>query len=188
MKNQDFINLLPLKTKRLLIKPTTKDDIDMILKMDKQEQTQKYLGGIKNKSREERIKFLEKKENQQKEGKVKSLTVYLKDEIPIGFIGIDIDEQNSTAEISYIFDYDYSKKGYCTEACQKILSVCFKDLKLNKIVADTIDGNIASIKVLEKLGFTHTKTRKNEAFIEETNEYKDFLDYELLEDNYKDFE
>ena len=63
MKNKMFINLLPIETERLLIDKTTVKDIDFILKIDKQEETQKYLGGIKNKSREERLLFLQKKEN-----------------------------------------------------------------------------------------------------------------------------
>ena len=51
MKNQELINLLPIKTERLIIKDTSIDDIEMLMKMDKQEQTQKFLGGIKNKTK-----------------------------------------------------------------------------------------------------------------------------------------
>ena len=61
-KNEKLISLLPLQTERLTIRPTSTLDIDMILKMDKQEITQMYLGGIKNKTKEDRIKFLEKKQ------------------------------------------------------------------------------------------------------------------------------
>ena len=61
MKNKLFISLLPLETERLIIRKTSIEDVNMILKMDKQEETQKYLGGIKNKTREERITFIEKK-------------------------------------------------------------------------------------------------------------------------------
>lgn len=59
MKNKQFIALLPLKTKRLLIKPSSTKDIDLMLKLDKQDDTQKYLGGIKNAAKEDRIAFLE---------------------------------------------------------------------------------------------------------------------------------
>ena len=45
-KNEKLISLLPLQTERLTIRPTSTLDIDMILKMDKQEITQMYLGGI----------------------------------------------------------------------------------------------------------------------------------------------
>ena len=69
--------LLPIYTERLKIIETSIDDIDLILKMDKQESTQKYLGGIKDKSREERIEFLKNKKN--------SLTVLL-DDITIKYL------------------------------------------------------------------------------------------------------
>ena len=51
------------ETERLYIRNTVLDDVDLLLKMDKQEKTQIYLGGIKHKSREERIIFLENKIN-----------------------------------------------------------------------------------------------------------------------------
>ena len=111
-----------METDRLIINKTTIDDIDLILKLDKQEVTQSFLGGIKNKTREERIEFLKKKD---------SLTVSLKDNTKIGFIGLDIKDDNS-GELSYIFDYDYSNKGYCTEACRRIIEIC-NDLGLDYI-------------------------------------------------------
>ena len=185
MKNEKLISLLPLKTRRLIIRPTSVEDIDMLLKMDKQEITQAFLGGIKNKTREERIAFLEKKANKFKEGCVGSLTVCLKDGTPIGFTGLSIDEGNNNAEISYIFDYDYCNKGYCTEACEKLLSVGFTKLKLNRIFADTIDGNNSSRRVLEKLGFMLEGVRREAAYNSNSKEYNDFLDYGILKNEYK---
>ena len=60
MINKIFISLLPLTTKRLMIRKISIEDLNMILKMDKQKNTQKYLGGIKNKTIEERINFIKK--------------------------------------------------------------------------------------------------------------------------------
>ena len=54
MKNELFFSLLPIKTDRLIIRKTSINDINLIMKMDKQEITQMFLGGIKNKTREER--------------------------------------------------------------------------------------------------------------------------------------
>lgn len=184
-KNEKLISLLPLQTERLTIRPTSILDIDMILKMDKQEDTQKYLGGVKNKTREERIKFLEKKASKFEDGQAGSLTVCLSDGTPIGFTGLSIDEDNNNAEISYIFDYDYCNKGYCTEAGKKLLEVGFKELELNKIFADTIEGNDSSKRVLEKLGFQKEGVRRQAAFVNTVSDYRDFLDYGLLLNEYK---
>ena len=147
---------LPLTTDRLIIKNTTKEDVDLLLKMDKQEITQKYLGGIKNKTKDERLIFLEKKENKYKDGIAYPLTVFLKDGTRIGFI--DIKPVDEKLELSYIFDYDSCNKGYCTEACKKIL-----DSIDNKVIfAYSLKDNESSRRVLEKLGFKYIETVKRD--------------------------
>ena len=183
MKNTIILNLLPIKTTRLTLKKLSLDDVDMLLKMDKQEETQKYLGGIKNKTKDERIKFIEKKLEKMNNNSSCSLTVYLEN-TPIGMIGLSINENDNNAEISYIFDQDYCGNGYCTEASKKLIDLCFNKLDLNRVFANTIDGNIPSKRVLEKLGFIHEGTRKEAAFVNTLNEYRDFLDYGILKRNY----
>ena len=95
---------------------TSIDDIDLILKMDKQNSTQKYL------YLPERLEFLGKKKN--------SLTVLLND-VRIGFVGLKIN--NKEAEISYIFDSDYTGEGYCSEIVKVLVDIAFNKLKLNEI-------------------------------------------------------
>ena len=112
---------LPIETNRLIIRKISLDDMNLILKTDKQEITQKYIGGIKNKTKEERLKFLEKIINDKNN---LSLTVSLKDNTPIGLIGINISDNRGN--LSYLFDYDYTNKGYCTEACKILIDICFK--------------------------------------------------------------
>ena len=154
MKNKILIELLPIETERLIIDKTTTNDINLILKMDKQEITQKFLGGIKNKTKDERIEFLKKKEEKFKQGIASSLTVNLKeDNSKIAFVGLKIDEEENLAEISYIFDEDYTKKGYCKEAILKLLDITFNELKLDKVIADTVEDNLSSRNVLERLNF-----------------------------------
>ena len=149
--------LLPIYTERLKIIETSVDDIDLILKMDKQEDTQLFLGGIKNKSREERLDFFSRKKN--------SLTVLL-DDVRIGFVGLKINEDK--AEISYIFDSEYTSMGYCSEVVKVLVDIAFNKLNLNKVYADTKVGNIASIKVLTK-----------NDFVEKESNDSDFIYYEL---------
>ncbi len=154
-KNEKFISMLPIRTRRLILRPTSTLDVDMMLKMDKQEVTQTFLGGIKNKTREERITFIEKKLEKYDKGLAGQLTVCLKEGTPIGLIGLNVDEEKDSGELGYIFDYDYCNKGYCTEACRKLLEIGFNKLNLKNISADTVEGNEKSKRVLEKLGFVY---------------------------------
>lgn len=176
MKNKQLLNLLPIETERLIIKNTSLEDVDLLLKMDKQVETQKYLGGIKNKTKEERLEFLKRKVDKINSGIASSLTVSVKEtSTPIAFVGLKISEEENSAELSYIFDYDYTRKGYCTEIIKKLIEIGFSDLKLTKVWADTIVGNDNSKKVLEKLNFQKTNERKENEII--------FEIYELINKN-----
>ena len=113
------------------------------------------------------------------------LTVVLENtEEAIGFINFDIDEVINEAELSYIFDFEYWNRGYCTEACQKIMEVGFNDLDIYRIYADTISGNVNSIRVLEKIGMKKLDRKNEPVFVETINEYRDFIDYSILKQDY----
>ena len=71
--------------------------------------------------------------------------------IAIGFVGLKIN--GAGAEISYIFDSDFTGNGYCSEAVSKLIDVAFNQLNLDYIFAYSKSENIASKKVLEKHNF-----------------------------------
>jgi len=57
-------------------------------------------------------------------------------------------------EIFYGLSPKYWNNGYMTEAAESVLEYGFKELHLEEIVAGVKPNNIASIKVLEKIGLT----------------------------------
>ena len=71
----------------------------------------------------------------------------------IGVVRVfNIDSPLGSAEISYILNPKFSGKGYITEACRKILSICFKDLGISTVYACVDIENIASEHVVKRLG------------------------------------
>ena len=153
-----LIELLPIVTDRLVLMQTSRDYIDLILKMDKQEDTQLFLGGIKVKSREERLEFLDKKN---KNGN--SLTVFF-DNVPIGFVGLKVTD--NSGEISYIFDNDYTGNGYATECVSKLVDVGFNELNLDYLYAYSKEDNVASRTVLLKANFKFKEYRDEFMYFE----------------------
>jgi len=81
-------------------------------------------------------------------------------------------------EICYHLRRKYWGKGYATESSRAIIHYCFTKLGYRKIYADTEPTNLASQRVLEKLGF------KLEGRIRQRRKIKgvwtDELDYGLL--------
>ncbi|MFD1356985.1 GNAT family N-acetyltransferase [Fictibacillus halophilus] len=76
----------------------------------------------------------------------------------IGFKGKPVDQ---TVEIGYGIIPSAQGKGYATEAVKGIIDWALSTKLVRKVVAECLEDNIASIKVLEKLGFERTGTDEN---------------------------
>lgn len=75
--------------------------------------------------------------------------------IPIGSIGfIHWDKEQGLGEIGFILMKDYTGRGYMTDACRGILRFGFHGMGLKTIEAKSFPNNVASIRVLEKIGMT----------------------------------
>lgn len=67
----------------------------------------------------------------------------------IGFKGKP--SSDNTVEIGYGIIPTAQGEGYATEAVQKLIKWAFNEKNVTKIVAECLDNNIPSIRVLEKL-------------------------------------
>lgn len=65
-----------------------------------------------------------------------------------------------TVELSYWLSEEMSHQGYMSEALERIIQVQFEK-KIKGITARCFKDNIASKKLLTKLGFVHEGTLKN---------------------------
>lgn len=65
----------------------------------------------------------------------------------------DINRRNRTAEIGFMTNPEFRRKGYAFEAMRLLLKYLFGELGMNKIMAQTGEFNEASIGLLNKLGF-----------------------------------
>ena len=104
----------------------------------------------------------------------------------IGLIAINLGKQNyRIAEVWFKIHKDFWRKGYTTEALIKLLDFGFNNLKLHRIEAGCAVDNIASIKVLEKVGMIREGMKPKKLPIR--GEWKDNYFYGILEDdfNYK---
>ena len=75
------------------------------------------------------------------------------DEFVIGWCCIQISSGNKqVGELMYVFNRNFWRRGYATEAAQGVVSYGFSKLKLHRIFATCRPENIGSWHVLEKLG------------------------------------
>jgi RimJ/RimL family protein N-acetyltransferase len=97
----------------------------------------------------------------------------------VGTVGLhDVRSDWGLAETGYLFHPDHWGNGYATEAVELLCRYGFRERRLNRVAARTFAFNEASGRVLEKVGFTHEGTHRDEAF--EDGEHVDVLYWGLL--------
>ena len=62
--------------------------------------------------------------------------------------------ERSSAELGFFIAERLWGQGFCTEACNEILTCCKDRFGITTVFARAQDDNVASVRVLEKLGFS----------------------------------
>lgn len=76
-----------------------------------------------------------------------------------GFVGLSIPtfaaHFTPCTEVGWRLSRDCWNQGYATEAARAAIAYGFEELQLNEIVSFTVHDNVASQRVMQKLGMTH---------------------------------
>lgn len=71
---------------------------------------------------------------------------------------------NHTAELAYMIFPPFWQKGYAKEGCERVLEHLFKDYGVNQVTVNIDTRNIASIRLVEALGFEYVSTQADVDF------------------------
>lgn len=81
----------------------------------------------------------------------------------IGFVGLARDEMSPwvgpSVEIGWRLAHEAWGRGYATEAARRALAYAFSTLGLDEVVSFTSRGNVASRRVMQRLGLRRDPTR-----------------------------
>lgn len=80
--------------------------------------------------------------------------------------------------LGYRLDEKENSKGYATEAIKSVIHFAFNELKLHRIEANIMPDNSASIRVVQKLGFTYEGDSKK--YLQINGIWEDHSHYVLL--------
>jgi RimJ/RimL family protein N-acetyltransferase len=91
-----------------------------------------------------------------------------------GAVGLELKPSHGHAELGYWIAVHYWRKGFATEAATAVVAFGFNTLGLHRIYAHHFAGNVASGRVLEKVGMRHEgrfrqHVRKWDRFIDVEN-------------------
>ena len=103
----------------------------------------------------------------------------------IGQVSIEFtSDVNEGGEVGYVFNPEFGGQGYATEAIATIISHGFDLVGFHRVIARTDPRNIASIKVLERLGFRQEAHFISEEFIK--GEWADTLIFAVLDSEWSE--
>ena len=91
-----------------------------------------------------------------------------------GGAGLRIEPDHRRAELGYWIGVPYWGKGYATEAARAVVQYGFETLQLHRTFASHFANNLASARVLRKIGMRHEGSQRGHIL-----KWGEFLDIEM---------
>lgn len=159
-----------LKTERLVLRPPEDRDLDGLFAIFSNPLAMEFWSCLPHTSKDETQLQLDH---------MKSVWDGDGTQFMIEYNGVVIGEAGiwKPPEIGYIFHPDYWRQGFATEALTAVIALAFHD-GLERITADIDPRNVASIALLEKLGFREFDRKSRTFKLGDT--WCDSVYYELL--------
>ena len=144
--------MVVFETERLVFETLELDDIDTVMTFWGDKEVMKYCGGAGTKDRE--LRALQYYINMQQEKGFSPYKVIVKDSgETIGVCGFNPPARGYDTELMYHLLKNSWGKGYATEAAMGCIDYAKRALNISKIGASVDPKNVASQRVLIKVGF-----------------------------------
>jgi [ribosomal protein S5]-alanine N-acetyltransferase len=163
-----------LNTERLLLRPSLKQDAEFFLKLVNTPKWLSHIGDRKVYTIEDAEKYIENKMRPQFErlGYGNFVVIRKEDGKKIGSCGLYDREGLDGIDIGFAFLPEYEKKGYAFEAAFRMKQAAIQDFGIKEIKAITVEYNLESRNLIEKLGLSYVKKFKMEGDSEELMLYQ----------------
>ena len=188
MKREDiyriFSNIPTLQTERLTLRRLmVRDDADMY-EYSKNKEVTEYLTWDAHPDMAYTREYLQYLGSHYNIGDFFDWAVVLDSENKmVGTCGFTrFDYNNNSGEIGYVINPAYWGRGIADEAVRAVMEFGFESLRLNRIEAKFIEGNSASMRVMEKTGMQFEGYNRRAMLIK--GEYKTIGVYSILRDEY----
>jgi ribosomal-protein-alanine N-acetyltransferase len=170
-----------LTTDRLLLCETLPEDAKDVFAVLSQESIAQFYNIVPLTTTAQAVDLIERRHKAFQAGERIRWSIRRKlDDKLMGSCGfVDLNNEAHRAEIGYELGQEYQGNGFVTEALETMLNYGFTQLALNRIEAQVVPENIASVKVLERLGFQREGLLRRRGYWK--GEYYDLLMFSLLQ-------
>lgn len=144
-----------LSSNRVTLYPLSEADLDLMDRMNGDAEMMRFLGGVGT-SRHRSQEIIQKLQRQFAQQGWGWMVVETQRE-KIGFVFLKPCLRLSEIEIGYRIWRDYWGQGYATESAKLLLSHALNQLHINPVVAAVDPLNVASERVLKRIGMQYWK-------------------------------
>ena len=141
-----------LETNRLIIRELNVDDSKNCYELNLNPNVIKYTGDKAFQNVTEAQLFLKNYNDYKKNGFGRWAVINKTNKEFLGWCGLKYSKTLNETDIGFRFFEKNWNKGYATESAKACLKYGFENLKLETIVGRVMEKNLASIKVLKKIG------------------------------------
>ena len=147
-----------LETERLILRELTAEDAANFYRLNQDHEVVKYTGDVPFSDIEEARQFLLKYDQYKKYRVGRWAVVRKSDNVFLGWCGLKYHPQTNEYDLGFRFFRKYWNQRYATESAKACLKYGFNELHLDSILGHAMKANLASVKVLEKIGMRFDRT------------------------------
>lgn len=186
MTEQDLASIPRLlDTRDLHLRPSNRSDAEGMFAMLSDPESMKYWCDRPLADLEAAVKVLNRDLESDAQGKSLCWAITLRghDEMIGKCILFQFSSGNHRAEIGYILNRRYWRRGFMQQALEAVIDFAFGTLGLHRIEADVDTQNAASLGILEKLGFRREGLLRERWFV--YDEWQDSVVLGLLRQDWQ---
>lgn len=146
-----------LETGRLLLRELNIADAQNFYHLNDNPNVLKYTGDQPFENTTAAEKFLKNYNDYEKNGYGRWAVIDKSNGIFVGWCGLKYAKESDETDIGFRFFEEHWNKGYATESAAACLQYGFEKCHLKTITGRAMKENVASIKVLQKIGLKYEK-------------------------------
>ncbi|NLD72262.1 MAG: GNAT family N-acetyltransferase [Chloroflexi bacterium] len=174
-----------LHTERLTLRPFTLVDAARVQRLAGDEAIARYTLNIPHPYEDGMAEaWIESHPDRFQAGESATFAITLREErLLIGAIGLTFAERHHRAEMGYWIAADRWGQGYGTEAARAVLRYAFAERGLHKVMATHLAPNVASGRVMLKIGMSQEGVQREHVL--KNDRYEDLVLYGILREEWE---
>lgn len=155
--DETMLPIDPITTGRLVIRPFDEGDLDAAYRVSSDPEARRFTGGVLSRAESDRG-LRGHIDRVSQSGLGARAVVESRSDQMIGYCGLQRFADTEEIELFYGYATHAWGRGFATEAAAALVDLGFRCLRTERLVAIVHPENLASLRVLEKLGFLRSGT------------------------------